>query len=97
MGSREASISRVIIACTSTYLYSNHWVVSMKLFISYSRDDKQWVYEFARRLSKLRARHDVWFDQDLHVSQKWWDEILNQIERCEVTIVILTPITGWPA
>jgi formylglycine-generating enzyme required for sulfatase activity len=63
----------------------------MKLFISYSRDDKQWVYEFARRLSNMRARHDVWLDQDLHVSQKWWDEILNRIEWCEATIVFLTP------
>ena len=62
----------------------------MKLFISYSRDDKQWVYEFARRVSSMRARHEVWYDQDLHVSQKWWDEILNRIEGCEATIIILT-------
>lgn len=63
----------------------------MKVFISYSRDDKDWVNEFARTLRGSRSRHDVWFDQDLHVSQMWWDEILNEIEQCEVLVVVLTP------
>ncbi len=62
----------------------------MRIFISYSRDDKQWVYDFARALRE-KVRREVWWDQELIISQKWWDEILNQIEACECFLLLLVP------
>src|SRR5437870_4936603 len=62
----------------------------MKLFISYSRDDKQYVHELAEAF-KEETQHDVWLDRRLVGADRWWDTILDEIERCECFIVILTP------
>lgn len=63
---------------------------SMKLFISYSRDDKNIVYELAQRL-RDDGQHDVWIDQRLYGADQWWNEIVSQIEACECFIAVLTP------
>ncbi|MCA0456405.1 MAG: SUMF1/EgtB/PvdO family nonheme iron enzyme [Chloroflexi bacterium] len=61
-----------------------------KLFISYSRDDKAWVYELWRGL-RDRAHHDAWIDQRLMPAQDWWEGILQNIETCECFIYIMSP------
>lgn len=60
------------------------------LFISYSRDDKAWVYEFWRNL-RDQSRRNPWIDQDLKVASIWWDSILTAIEDCDVFVYIMTP------
>ncbi len=62
----------------------------MKLFISYSRDDKAWVYELWRNL-RDRAHHDAWIDQRIIPAQDWWDSILTNIETAECVLYIMTP------
>jgi formylglycine-generating enzyme required for sulfatase activity len=62
----------------------------MKLFISYSRDDKVYVHELATSLRE-ETQHDVWIDRRLVGADRWWDTILDQIEGCECFVVILTP------
>lgn len=62
----------------------------MKLFISYSRDDKAWVYELWRAL-RDRAHHDAWIDQRIAPAQDWWATILKHIEECDCFLYVLTP------
>lgn len=62
----------------------------MKLFISYSRDDKAWVYELWRAL-RDRTYHNAWIDQQLVPAQDWWETILQNIENCECCIYVMTP------
>jgi hypothetical protein len=62
----------------------------MRLFISYSRDDKAWVYELWRAL-RDRAFHDAWIDQRIVPAQDWWESILQNIEAAEAAIYIMTP------
>ncbi|MBX3063711.1 MAG: SUMF1/EgtB/PvdO family nonheme iron enzyme [Anaerolineae bacterium] len=62
----------------------------MKLFISYSREDKSWVYELWRAL-RDRAHHDVWIDQWIVPAQDWWATILQNIEVCECFLYVMTP------
>jgi hypothetical protein len=62
----------------------------MKLFISYSRDDKAWVYEFWRVLGD-KANHDAWIDRRLVPAQDWWHTILDNIEGCDCFIYVLSP------
>jgi formylglycine-generating enzyme required for sulfatase activity len=62
----------------------------MKLFISYSRDDKAWVFELWRAL-RDRAHHDAWLDQCVVPAQDWWETILENLEACEAFIYVLTP------
>ena len=62
----------------------------MRLFISYSRDDKAWTYELRRAL-RDRADHDAWIDQRIIPAQDWWDSILTNIEQAEGVIYVMTP------
>lgn len=62
----------------------------MKLFISYSRDDKNYVYELAQKL-RDDGQHDVWIDRRLVGADLWWNTILNEIETCECFVTVLTP------
>jgi len=62
----------------------------VKLFISYSRDDKNYVYELAQRL-KDDTSHEVWIDRRLVAADLWWDTILDAIESCECFVTILPP------
>jgi site-specific recombinase XerD len=58
----------------------------MKLFISYSRVDKPTCEEIIERLTA----HDVWVDQKLHGSEKWWDKIKQQLEWCDGFMYLLS-------
>jgi len=62
----------------------------MKLFISYSRDDRAWVYEFSRAL-RDRADHDVWIDQRIALAQDWWLTILQNIQAAQAFVYVMTP------
>ena len=62
----------------------------MRLFISYSRDDRAWVYELWRAL-RDRAHHDAWIDQRIIPATDWWESILQNIETCETFVYIMTP------
>ncbi|WP_395728596.1 toll/interleukin-1 receptor domain-containing protein [Nakamurella sp.] len=61
----------------------------MKIFVSYSRDDKP----AADRISALLAEidHQPWADRHLSGGQLWWDVIIRAIQESDVMIVILSP------
>ncbi len=61
----------------------------MKIFISYSRDDRAFVESLRTDLSQLG--HDVWMDQRLLGGQEWWDEILRNIRECDIFVLALSP------
>src|SRR5689334_14025170 len=52
-----------------------------RLFISYARRDAPAVNDLHRDLA--RADHQVWLDRKLEGGQRWWDEILKEIQKCE--------------
>ncbi|GAB4508983.1 MAG: hypothetical protein OHK0046_03090 [Anaerolineae bacterium] len=62
----------------------------MKLFVSYSRDDKNYVYELAQML-KDDADYDVWLDRRLVGADLWWDTILDEIEQADCFVMVMTP------
>lgn len=62
----------------------------MRLFISYSRDDKAWVYDFWRALQEYTS-YDIWLDRRLVPASDWWETILENIEVCDCFIAILSP------
>lgn len=62
----------------------------MRLFISYSRDDKKIVEEWV--VKKLRlAGHDLWFDDLLRPGDDWKQQLSNQIERSDALVYCMTP------
>jgi formylglycine-generating enzyme required for sulfatase activity len=62
----------------------------MRLFISYSRDDKDTIYDLADNLHR-EGHHDVWIDRRLVGADEWWYTICTEIARCECFIFVITP------
>ncbi|HEX2622408.1 MAG TPA: toll/interleukin-1 receptor domain-containing protein, partial [Phototrophicaceae bacterium] len=62
----------------------------MKLFISYSRDDKAWVYELWRAL-RDEGHHDTWIDRQIVPASDWWTSILENIETRECFVYVMSP------
>ncbi len=60
-----------------------------KIFISYSRVSKDVIEELVQDLTS--DDHEIWFDQHLTGGQRWWDNILSEIRRCEIFVAALTP------
>jgi len=59
----------------------------MRLFISYARVDKH----FCGEVIDLLDMHDVWYDQRLHVGQRWWNEIMRRLQWCDGFVYLLSP------
>lgn len=61
-----------------------------KVFISYSRQDLNFVQEFAQAL--MSNGIDVWWDlSSLQGGDNWTNEIPQAIENCDLCIVVLSP------
>ena len=61
----------------------------MKIFVSYSRSDREAVDALLQDIR--RARHDVWVDEELTGGQVWWDTILGAIQGADLFVVALSP------
>jgi formylglycine-generating enzyme required for sulfatase activity len=59
----------------------------MNLFISYARVDKP----YCKQIIDLLDMHEVWYDQRLHIGQKWWDEIVRRMHWCDGMIYLMSP------
>lgn len=59
----------------------------MRLFISYARVDKR----YCEQIVELLNIYDVWYDQRLHVGQKWWDEIVHRLEWTDGFVYLMSP------
>ncbi|MPV35695.1 toll/interleukin-1 receptor domain-containing protein [Georgenia subflava] len=60
-----------------------------KIFMSYARPDKELVQRLRDGLARLG--HQVWIDDRLTGGQQWWDEILRQLQACDVVLVAVSP------
>jgi hypothetical protein len=60
-----------------------------KVFVSYSRENKELATALAKDIHELG--HNAWLDQELSGGQAWWSEILSRVRRCDVFVVVLTP------
>lgn len=62
----------------------------MKLFLSYARDDADFVHKLAESL-RDDAQHQVWGEGRSLSNDRWWEMTLDQIEAAECFIYVLTP------
>lgn len=60
----------------------------MRLFLSYVRQDQQVVEAFAGHLR--RAGFEAFLDTGLTGGQRWWDELIRQIQLCDGFMPVLT-------
>lgn len=62
----------------------------MKVFISYSRVDTQFTYQYVARVRRTFPGSSFWFDEELHGGDNWWNAILDQITSCDIFIYLLS-------
>lgn len=60
----------------------------MKAFISYNSRVRYFVDIIAKDLND--AGYETWYDKEITGSQEWWDEILNQIRKCDFFIFVVS-------
>src|SRR5689334_9997993 len=61
-----------------------------QFFISYSRVDHTFVKDFVEQLRDMFPQHSTWYDGSLHGGDHWWQEILKQIDQCDIFIYLLS-------
>ncbi len=59
-----------------------------RIFISYSRADRQFVDEIVPLLRRMYGHDSVWFDDDIHGGVDWWAMILREVARCDLFIYL---------
>lgn len=62
----------------------------MHIFVSYSRVDRAFAEKFVARLRRMFPNDTVWYDDELHGGEQWWDAILDQIAKCQIFIYLLS-------
>jgi internalin A len=63
-----------------------------KVFLSYSHQNSQWLYRLKVHLAGLRHSKFIedWTDQEILPGEKWNDKIMEQIEKADVFILLLS-------
>ena len=59
-----------------------------RVFVSYSSLDRDVVEGVVHHLET--AGFEVWFDQQMHGGQAWWDEILGRLRVCDAVVAMVT-------
>jgi hypothetical protein len=60
------------------------------IFMSYSRDDKHWTYEFAKAL-RDDLNYSVFVDyRNIYIGTNWWRTICENIESADCIIYVMT-------
>ncbi len=62
----------------------------VSIFISYAREDREIVENLAGKLTA--AGYDPFFDADITGGQAWWDQLLGEIERCDIFVPVLSAL-----
>ncbi|HEX3053054.1 MAG TPA: toll/interleukin-1 receptor domain-containing protein [Aggregatilineaceae bacterium] len=61
-----------------------------RIFISYSRQNKEFAHQLAADLDQLGG--DVWFDvDDIHPTEDWADTIHQALKECQLMIIVISP------
>lgn len=58
-----------------------------KIFLSYSRTSKEIIKNLEEDFEALG--HTVWYDKQISGGQEWWDQILEQIRKCDLLAIVI--------
>lgn len=59
-----------------------------RIFVSYARSDRLKAEEIVSDIAELGF--NAWFDEKLTGGQLWWDEILRQIQGCDIFVIVVS-------
>jgi formylglycine-generating enzyme required for sulfatase activity len=61
-----------------------------RIFVSYSRADRQFIEQFIPLIRRVYGNDSVWFDRDIVGGVNWWQMILSKIEQCDLFIYLIS-------
>ncbi|MBX3085734.1 MAG: SUMF1/EgtB/PvdO family nonheme iron enzyme [Anaerolineae bacterium] len=61
-----------------------------RIFISYSRADRQFLDQFLPLLHKAFKQHSVWHDADIGGGKHWWNVILSEVGKCDLFVYLIS-------
>lgn len=61
-----------------------------RIFISYSRSDRQYVDKYIPVLRRFFGNDSVWFDEEIIGGTNWWAAILSQIKDCDLFLFLMS-------
>lgn len=61
-----------------------------RILISYSRADRQFIDQFIPLIRRVYGNDSVWFDDDIHGGVDWWQLLLNEIEKCDIFVYLIS-------
>ncbi len=64
-------------------------IYNKSIFISYSRKNRERCDELASHLRN--AGYRPWYDKQLDAGDKWWQRICEEIEKCQIFLILLEP------
>jgi predicted acylesterase/phospholipase RssA len=73
--------------------YQNEVIKRNLAFVSYSRDDKNWLYKLQTQLKPIEKYRGIkaWDDTEIKPGQEWDKEIENALVATKVAIFLVTP------
>src|SRR6188508_83246 len=62
------------------------------VFISYNRNDKEWLNEVKKSLTLLKVNFNlnVWHDSEIETGDQWAKEINQAIQQCKFAILLVS-------
>jgi len=63
----------------------------MKIFISYSRKDKDLLEKLYPQITATYPNDKIWYDKDLQGGEDWWKSIVTQISECDIFLLLVSP------
>lgn len=62
----------------------------VRIFVSYSRADRQFNDQFVRLIRRVYGNDSVWYDADLPGGVDWWRTILNEVGQCHIFVYLIS-------
>lgn len=61
-----------------------------KIFISYSRVDREFIKPLYANLARMYEHQNVWYDDRIPGGHKWWNRIMERVAWCDIFIYVLS-------
>ena len=61
-----------------------------QIFVSYSREDSQFVNKLTPLIRRVYGNNSVWYDAQIRGGEKWWQTILTKIAESDLIIYLVS-------
>jgi serine/threonine protein kinase len=81
--------ARIAVEELNRAFYGGYSQIEGQIFISYARDDKDFVYTLAKELRRIGL--DIWIDQDIQPGANWDNSVEQALSESDKLLLIASP------